>query len=126
MAVPTPIRVPTLAIGFVVAMSAAAAAQSPSVPYADSLRPEWTVESTRAGRARVVGYLYNSNVKDAANVWLRVDQVAADGSVSGTYRRRVVGDVLGGGRSVFDVPVPSAGSSYRVSVETVDWVKECR
>ena len=123
---PTPIRVPALAIGFVFAMAAAAAAQSPSVPYAESLRPEWTVESTRAGRAHVVGYLYNSNIKDAANVWLRVERVAADGSVSGTYRRRVVGDVLGGGRSVFDVPVGEAAATYRVMVETVDWVKECR
>jgi len=123
---PPPIRALTLVAGFVLSVAAAAAAENPAVPYADSLRPEWAVESTRAGRARVVGYLYNSNVKDAANVWLRVDQLAADGSVSGSYRRRVVGDVLGGGRSVFDVPVPSAGASYRVSVETADWVKECR
>jgi len=123
---PTPIRVPTLAIGLVLAMVVAAAAQSPSVPYAESLRPEWTVESTRAGRAHVVGYLYNSNVKDAANVWLRVERVAADGSVADTYRRRVVGDVLGGGRSLFDVPVGEAAATYRVTVETVDWVKECR
>lgn len=123
---PTPIRVPTLAIGFVFAMVLAVAAQSPSVPYAESLRPEWTVESTRAGQAHVVGYLYNSNVKDAANVWLRVERVAADGSVADTYRRRVVGDVLGGGRSLFDVRVGEAAATYRVTVETVDWVKECR
>ena len=108
------------------AAAASAAAQSPLVPYADSLRPEWTVESTRSGRGRVIGFLHNSNIKDAANVWLRVDQVGADGSVSGTYRRRVVGDVLAGGRSVFDVPVPAAGATYRVIVETADWVKECR
>jgi hypothetical protein len=123
---PTPIRVPILAIGFVLTMAAAAAAQSPSVPYAESLRPEWTVEPGRAGRAHVVGYLYNSNVKDAANVWLRVERVAANGSVADTYRRRMVGDVLGGGRSVFDVPVGEAAATYRVTVETVDWVKECR
>jgi hypothetical protein len=91
-----------------------------------SLRPEWTVESTRAGRPQVVGYLYNSNIKDAANVWLRVDQLGADGAVTGSYRRRVVGDVLSGGRSVFAVPVADAGARYRVAVETVDWVKECR
>ena len=105
---------------------AAAAAQGPDVLYADSLRPEWTVESTRAGRPQVIGYLYNSNIKQAANVWLRVDQLAADGAVAGTYRRRVVGDVLSGGRSVFEVPVADAGARYRVTVETVDWVKECR
>ena len=74
----------------------------------------------------MVGYLHNSNIKDAANVWLRVDQLGADGAVAGSYRRRVVGDVLSGGRSVFTVPVADAGGRYRVTVETADWVKECR
>jgi len=55
-----------------------------------------------------------------------VDRLDADGAVAGTYRRRVVGDVLSGGRSLFDVPVGEAGATYQVSVETVDWVKECR
>ena len=122
----TPARALTLAIGFVLTVAVVAAAHGPLVPYPDSLRAEWTVEPARAGRARVVGYLYNSNVKDAANVWLRVERVGADGSVADTYRRRVVGDVLSGGRSLFDVPVGEAPATYRVTVETVDWVKECR
>lgn len=90
------------------------------------LRPDWVVEIAPAGRAHVVGYLYNSNIKDAANVWLRVDRLGTDGAVAGTYRRRVVGDVLSGGRSLFDVPVGEPTATYRVSVETLDWVKECR
>ena len=105
---------------------AGAAAQGPGIPYADTLRPEWSVEPTRAGRAQVVGYLHNSNIKDAANVWVRVDQLGADGAVAGSYRRRVVGDVLSGGRSLFTVPVADAGARSRVTVETADWVKECR
>jgi hypothetical protein len=120
----TPVIVLTAAL--LLGAGAIATAQGPGVPYADSLRPEWTVEPTRAGRAQVVGYLHNSNIKDAANVWLRVDQLGADGMVSGSYRRRVVGDVLSGGRSVFAVPVSDAGARYRVTVETADWVKECR
>ena len=94
-----------------------------SSPY---FRSEWSVETPAAGRTRLVGYLYNTNIKDAANVWLRVDRLGADGAVAGTYRRRVVGDVLSGGRSLFDVPVGEAGATYQVSVEAVDWVKECR
>lgn len=89
------------------------------------LRPEWTVEPAPGGRARVVGYLYNSTIKDGANVSLRVDRIGSDGAVTGTYRRRVVGDVFAGGRSPFDVPVAETGT-YRVTVETVDWVMECR
>ena len=115
-----------LTVGVLLGVVASAAAQDHGVPYAESLRPEWTVEPTRAGRAQVVGYLHNSNIKDAANVWLRVDQLGADGAVASSYRRRVVGDVLSGGRSVFAVPVSDAGARYRVTVETADWVKECR
>jgi hypothetical protein len=107
----------------VVSPSAGAQGLVASSPY---LRSEWSVEARSAGRAHVVGYLYNSRVQDAANVWLRVDRLGADGAVAGTYRRRVVGDVLSGGRSLFDVPVGEAGATYQVSVETVDWVKECR
>ncbi len=123
---PSLARVLALTLTLLASAVAGAAAQGPGVPYPDSLRPEWTVESTRTGRPQVVGYLYNSDIKDAANVWLRVDQLGADGAVTGSYRRRVVGDVLSGGRSVFAVPVADAGARYRVAVETVDWVKECR
>jgi hypothetical protein len=123
---PSLARVFALTCALLLGVVALAAAQGPGVLYADSLRPEWTVEPTRTGRAQVVGYLHNSNIKDAANVWLRVDQLGADGAVAGSYRRRVVGDVLSGGRSVFAVPVADAGARYRVTVETADWVKECR
>ena len=117
--------VPVAGLASLLAASPSASAQGlvASSPY---LRSEWSVETPAAGRAHLVGYLYNSNIKDAANVWLRVDRLGADGAVAGTYRRRVVGDVLSGGRSLFDVPVGEAGATYQVSVETVDWVKECR
>jgi len=111
-------RALVLAAGLLCAMAAPANAQG--------LRPEWTVEPASGGRARVVGYLYNGDIRDAANVSLRVDRIAADGAVTATYSRRVVGDVLSGGRSLFDVPVGEPGANYRVVVETFDWVKECR
>ena len=113
------------AVGLIGLLVASASAQG-LVASSPHLRSEWSVEAPAAGRAHVVGYLHNSNIKDAANVWLRVDRLGADGAVAGTYRRRVVGDVLSGGRSLFDVPVGEAGATYQVSVETVDWVKECR
>jgi hypothetical protein len=90
------------------------------------LRPEWSVDDTRAGRAHVVGYVYNDNgTRDATNVWLRVERLAADGAVSGISLARVQGDVRANGRLSFDVPVPDA-ASYRVLVDAVDWVLECR
>ena len=94
---------------------------------AGELRPEWTVEAARGGGARVVGYLYNDNAtRDAANVLLRVDRLGADGAVAGTYTGRVMGDVRQGGRLPFDVAVAEPASTYRVVVENVDWVRECR
>ena len=91
------------------------------------LRPEWSVDDTRAGRPRVVGYVYNdNNTRDATNVWLRVERVAADGAVQGASMARVQGDVRAGGRLVFAVPMPEAAASYRVLVDSVDWVLECR
>ena len=115
-----------LALPLPAALAAPAAAQEMTGPAGGYLRSEWAVEPAPGGRAHVVGYLYNRNIKDAANVWLRVDRVAPDGTVAGSYRRRVVGDVLSGGRSLFDVPVGEPTATYRVSVETLDWVKECR
>ena len=123
---PTSMRSLVLAAGFVAALVTGAGAQDLSGPSSPLLQPEWTVEPARGGGTHVVGYLYNRNIKDAANVWLRVDRLGADGAVAGTYRRRVVGDVLSGNRSLFDVPVGEGGATYRVAVETVDWVKECR
>ncbi len=123
---PNLIRTFTLTAAVLLGVTSVAAAQGPGAPYAESLRTEWSVEPTRAGRAQVVGYLHNDHIKDAANVWLRVDQLGADGGVAGSYRRRVVGDVLSGGRSLFAVPVGDASGRYRVTVETADWVKECR
>lgn len=123
---PTPIRALAMAAGLVCAVCPGVVAQDLGAPSAAYLRPKWSVEPSAAGRGHVVGYLYNSSIKDAANVWLRVDRIEADGAVTTTYRRRVVGDVLSGGRSVFGVPVGDAAATYRVAVETVDWVKECR
>jgi len=109
------------------ALAGPAPAQDKAAPLgASSLRSEWSVERTRSGRAHLVGYLYNQNLNDAANVWLRAERVAQDGTVTGVYRSRVVGDVLSGNRLAFDVPVAEADATYVLHVEAVDWVKECR
>jgi hypothetical protein len=118
------VTLPLLAVlvGPALAMAEGSGAMSP----VGQLRPVWSVERTDGGRARVVGYLYNENeLQNAANVWLRVDQLTASGEVGKSYRGRVVGDVLSRGRMVFEVPVGDA-ATYRVLVESVDWVGECR
>ena len=121
-------RAAALLILALVAPSAALAQDLGTTPAVAYLRPEWAVERPRAGRAHVVGYLYNRSIRDATNVWLRVEQLTVDGAVNKAYRGRVVGDVLSRGRMAFEVPVAEAegASTYRVIVEAVDWVSECR
>ena len=92
-----------------------------------TLRPEWSIETARSGRAHVVGYLYNtSGTMDAANVLLRVDQLTPSGQVSQTQLIPVFGDVRARGRLAFEVPIASPTPTVRVVVESVDWVHECR
>jgi len=110
-------------VGPVSAMAEGSVALSPGGP----LRPVWSVEPTAAGRARVVGYLYNENeLRNAANVLLRVEQLTPSGDVAQTYGGRVVGDVISRDRMAFEVPVGPATATYRVVVVSVDWVGECR
>jgi hypothetical protein len=59
-------------------------------------------------------------------VWVRVERLAPDGAVTEVYRRRLVGDVKSGGRLAFAVPVTAEAASYRVRVDAVDWVDQCR
>ena len=50
------------------------------------------------------------------------------GAVGTVYQSFIVGDVLSRNRMSFDVPVSEAdgAATYRVLVESVDWVMECR
>ena len=91
------------------------------------MRAEWTLERTGGGHARIAGYVHNRNgLRDGINVSLRVERLGADGAVAHVYRTRVVGDVRSGGRLAFAVPVATDAASYRVLVDSVDWVDECR
>ena len=119
----TTLRAALAALLLGVAANASAAADfGPS-----GLAPEWSIEGAPPGRVRVAGYVYNhNNVLDAANVWLRVDELSADGAVSAAHQRRLFGDVRARGRMAFDVPVSGGAASYRVVVESVDWLLECR
>ena len=102
-------------------------AEAPStVVHAGSLRPEWTVQPGRSGRASIVGYLYNRNILEAGHVWLRVERLGPDDEVMDIYRARLVGDVPSNDRLPFDVAVPEATARYRVVVESVEWHDQCR
>jgi len=115
-------------LSFLLAAASVLPAQSlATVLFEGLLRPEWTVKRTAAGRAQVVGYIYNDNgLRKAANVRLRVEQLTTTGTVANAYQSFVVGDVQMNGRMPFEVSVADSDATYRVTVESVDWLMECR
>jgi hypothetical protein len=123
---PIPARTLLVSLAILTASADPAGAQSPGVVNADWLRAEWTVGRTRSGQANVSGYLYKRSIMDAADVWIRVDRLDGGGAVVQSHRGRIVGDVITGGRSFFEVPVAAADGRYQVTVEAARWVRECR
>ena len=83
----------------------------------------WDIQweaSERPGNPRVSGYVKNDTLRAAANLHMRVDRLAADGTVVGTSRAIAVGPLHSGDRLYFDVRLPERAVAYRVSVEAYD------
>ena len=99
----------------------AAWAQNFGAPVDRYFRLEWEVERAKGGNPRITGYLYNDRAVWAVNVRLLVGALdASDRMVSKT--RGYVNDVPPDGRAYFEVAVPSGGATYRVSVESFNWL----
>ena len=98
------------------------AAAQMALPTLESyVRVEWAVDQSRSVRQRVTGFAHNSRDMSAVNVQLLVEALDSSGHVVGSTRATVYGEVPPRNRSYFEVPVPPAGASYRVSVRSVDW-----
>jgi hypothetical protein len=109
----------TLLIAFAGVTPAAAQMASPALE--SYVRVEWTVDQPKSGRQRVTGYAYNARDSAAVNVQLLVEALDSSGHVVGSTLATVYGEVPSRNRSYFEVRVPPAGASYRVSVRSVDW-----
>ncbi len=68
----------------------------------------------------VAGYVYNGLPWRITNVRLRVDGVDANGTVTASVSGWGMGDVEAGGRGYFYVPVSSAATTYRATVQSFD------
>jgi hypothetical protein len=80
-------------------------------------------EAQRSHRGRAIeGYLYNGLPWRITNVRLRVESLDGSGRVTGEASGWVVGDVKGGGRGYFFVPVVSPAATYRATVQSFDKV----
>ena len=84
------------------------------------LRLDWQV-GTRRGRPVIQGYVYNDYLRAASNVLLLVETLDASGTVTARTIGFVRGVVPFNDRSYFEVPLKTAGASYRVSITAFDW-----
>lgn len=105
--------------GLLVVLAAGSATAQEARPAGPSFRAETEPDLLgRRGRA-IVGWLYNDRAVGVTNVRVRVDVVEA-GQIVASGEAYVYGNVPGGGRSYFFVPVPRYGDDYRVSVIRFD------
>jgi len=83
------------------------------------LRIEWE-QISRGGRPVVRGYVYNQHQMRAENIILRVEQLDAQAQPVAARITYVAGTVPYRDRGYFEVSVPAAGATYRVSVQSFD------
>ena len=88
------------------------------------LRLDWEVGARHGGRPVIQGYLYNDYLRSAAEVRLLVETLDASGGVTARQVGFVLGVIPFKDRAYFEVPVKTAGASYRVSITAFDW-KDC-
>ena len=77
----------------------------------------------RSGRPVVRGYIYNDNPQAAGRVQLAVESLDAAGQVINRSILPLDGVVPAFNRLYFDIPVPTAGASYRANVYYYEWLK---
>lgn len=85
------------------------------------LRLDWEAGYTRGGQPVVTGYIYNDYGRSANNVRLLVESLDASGQVIDRAFGFVTGIVPVFNRNYFDVPLKTAGASYRVTVTSFEW-----
>lgn len=85
------------------------------------IRLDWEVGTRHHGRPVIQGWVYNDYGRPAADVRLLVETLDASGNVIARDVGFVRGVVQFNDRTYFEVPLKTAGASYRVSVTAFDW-----
>ena len=85
-------------------------------------RLEWEVTRGRKGPA-IEGYVYNTALRTAERVRLRIERLDASGRVAGSSTVWVLGRVPIDGRAYFTASVLDA-ASYRVEVLSFNWTRD--
>jgi len=86
---------------------------------AQDFRVEWQVGQNRKG-PMIDGYVYNTAMRTADRMKLKIDQLDSAGNVVGSTTAVVLGTIPNDGRAYFSASVPPA-ASYRVQPYSFDW-----
>ena len=89
----------------------------------DRLRFEWEVSLSPNGRPVIDGYLYNDYTLAANNVIVLLEALDASGRVTERAIRILPAIVPVLGRTYFEVPLKAAGTNYRISVTSFQWLR---
>jgi len=95
-----------------------ATAQALHTQVANSLRVEWQRTTSLGGRPAIEGYVYNDSQFRIGGVRLRVEILDSSNQVVGETFGWVYGNISSRGRWPFSMPPPTAGESFRVTVES--------
>jgi hypothetical protein len=108
----------------VLSPSGPAVALSATSSVDSRIRLDWEVGTGHGGRSVIQGWAYNDYRRAAKDVRLLVETLDSSGNVIARDIGFVRGTVQFDGRTYFEVPLKTTGTSYRVSVVGFDW--NCR
>jgi len=95
---------------------------TPRPAGAQEFSVRWEPQQLADRATALKGYVDNRTQLRVTNVRLRVEALDGAGQVVGQSLGWVLGDVPGGGRGYFTVPLEATGATYRVSVVSYDVV----
>jgi len=87
-------------------------------------RVDWTSKPDGHGNARISGYVYNNYGVAADQLQLRITALDASGKQMGSFLEPVPDTVSALDRTYFDVKVPGQAASYRVAVESFNFLED--
>jgi hypothetical protein len=117
------IRVAMLALALGLGVGTAWAQEWGSAAPDRFFRVEATGGQGRGGRPIVSGYIYNNYGNAAGRIQLAVESLDTGGQVVGRSLLHVDGDIPPYNRLYFEVPVGTAGASYRTRIHYFEWIR---
>jgi hypothetical protein len=107
--------------GLLLGAGAIVAGQEMGTEQIGRLRVQWELESTRGAWRNFCGRVYNDREVPARHVVILFE--GFDGAGQQVSRRfgEVIGDVPSSGYAIFCLMVPAKGTTYRVTVPSVEW-----